>query len=280
MKKKTERTARVARFHHVGELQGSAELTLSKSASHHLVTVLRTRQGDVIELFNGNGFNYRATVLDTGQRTPGKCARLFVQEATVGLSESPVDITLIQAISRGDRMDTTLRQSVELGVRQIQPIHTRHSARALDEKRAAKKQEHWQSILVSASEQSGRACLPTLASPLSLEQAMEASGGNAPSSQQTYVLDPTASQSLPAHLRTLNHREAALSEQSASEADRGSRSIALIIGPESGLDPDEIELAVRCGAQAVTIGPRILRTETAGPACIAIVQAILGDLDS
>ncbi len=277
--RKAERTARVARFHHVGELQGNAELTLSKSASHHLVTVLRTRQGDVIELFNGNGFNYRATVLDTGQRTPGKCAQLHVQEATAALTESPVTITLIQAISRGDRMDTTLRQSVELGVNHVQPVHTRHSAKALDEKRNAKKQEHWHSILVSASEQSGRARLPTIAPPVTLEEALEALSANEHSAQLNYVLDPTASQSLPAHLRTIRCAESCQTGSDALVSNRCTTSIGLIIGPESGLDADEIELAVTCGAQAVTIGPRILRTETAGPACIAITQAILGDLD-
>ncbi len=277
--KKNERTARLARFHHVGELQANTELTLSKNASHHLVTVLRTRQGDVIELFNGDGFNYRATVLDTGQRTPGKCAQLFVQEATAALTESPVSIMLIQAISRGDRMDTTLRQSVELGVNHVQPVHTRHSARALDEKRAAKKLEHWHSILVSASEQSGRARLPTLAAPVTLEQALEAQSGSDQSTQQNHVLDPTASQSLAAHLRTMKHREPMRTEQDALVSSHYTPSIGLIIGPESGLDADEIEMAVRYGAQAVTIGPRILRTETAGPACIAITQAILGDLD-
>ena len=276
--KQTERTARIARFHHVGDLRGNAELTLSRNASHHLVTVLRTRQGDVIELFNGNGFNYRATVLDTGQRTPGKCAQLFVQEATAALPESPVIITLIQSISRGDRMDSTLRQSVELGVNHVQPVHTRHSAKALDDKRAAKKLEHWHSILVSASEQSGRACLPTLAAPVTLEQALEALSRSGQSSQQNYVLDPTAKHSLLAHLRTMNHREAVQTDQGAPVSNHYPPSIGLIIGPESGLDADEIELAVRCGAQAVTIGPRILRTETAGPACIAIAQAILGDL--
>lgn len=277
--KNTERTARVARFHHAGELQGNAELTLSKSASHHLVTVLRTRQGDVIELFNGNGFNYRATVLDSGQRTAGKCAHLYVQQATAALTESPVTITLIQAISRGDRMDTTLRQSVELGVNHVQPVFTRHSARALDEKRATKKQEHWHSILVSASEQSGRACLSTLATPVTLAQALDALQGNDDSSQVNYVLDPSASQSLPAHLRSMKHTESSQTEQDSLASTGCNPSIGLIIGPESGLDADEIELAVRCGAQAVTIGPRILRTETAGPACIALTQAILGDLD-
>ena len=276
--KKSERTARVARFHHVGELRGNAELTLSKNASHHLVTVLRTRQGDVIELFNGNGFNYRANVLDTGQRTPGKCAQLHVQEATAALTESPVTITLIQAISRGDRMDTTLRQSVELGVNHVQPIHTRHSAKTLDEKRTAKKQEHWHSILVSASEQSGRALLPTLAPPVTLDQALEALSENEHSAQLICVLDPTASQSLTAQLRTLSHSEPCQTGSDAPDANRCTASISLIIGPESGLDADEIALAVKFGAQSVTIGPRILRTETAGPACIALTQAILGDL--
>ncbi|ASJ71125.1 16S rRNA (uracil(1498)-N(3))-methyltransferase [Granulosicoccus antarcticus] len=272
---KTERTARVARFYHEGELQGNAELTLPKTASHHLITVLRTRQGDVIELFNGDGFNYRATVLETGQRTPGKRAQLQVHQACAAQNESPVLITLIQAISRGDRMDTTLRQSVELGVNHVQPVYSRHSAKPLDEKRTAKKMEHWQSILISASEQSGRACLPTLAPAISLQEALETLASRASSAPSLYVLDPTAQSSLTAQLRAMHLTQAAAADNDTSHPV----SIGLIIGPESGLDADEIAKAVESGAHAATIGPRILRTETAGPACIALTQAILGDLD-
>jgi len=275
--KKTTRAARTARFHHDGELQADTELTLSKAASHHLVTVLRTRQGDVIELFNGDGCHYLATVLDTGQRTPGKRAILQLQEARPANSESPVRITLLQGISRGDRMDTSIRQSVELGVNHVQPLYTRHAAKALDEKRTAKKVEHWQAILISACEQSGRASLATLAEPISLEQWLTALSTepdvNVPA--HTFILDPTADESLVSHLYGMKR---AAEEPNGSASDVAVHDLGLIIGPESGLDADEVELAIQAGVIPVTIGPRILRTETAGPACISMVQAILGDL--
>ncbi|MGQ7846785.1 16S rRNA (uracil(1498)-N(3))-methyltransferase [Granulosicoccus sp. 3-233] len=275
--KKSTRSARIARFHHQGELQANSQLTLSKAASHHLVTVLRTRQGDTIEMFNGDGCNYRAIVIDTGQRSAGKCALLELQEARPADTESPVRISLLQGISRGDRMDTSIRQSVELGVNHVQPLYTRQAARALDEKRTAKKLEHWQAILVSACEQSGRAKLATLASPVTLEQWLNelSSGENTHLPEHCYVLDPTATGSLVTHLHELPTDAASV----AHEASPGRRpDIGLLIGPESGLDPDEIRMAVEAGLTPVTIGPRILRTETAGPACIGMVQAVLGDL--
>ena len=161
------RYARTARFYHAGELHSESELALSKSASHHLITVLRTRNNDVLELFNGDGYNYRATVVDTGQRTQGKCALLQLHERCAVLNESPLSITLVQAISRSDRMDITLRQAVELGVQHVQPVYSRHSVKPLDNKRTQKKLDHWRSIVVSACEQSGRAILPTLAPAVS-----------------------------------------------------------------------------------------------------------------
>lgn len=257
---------RIPRFHHAGELADHQQLTLSKTATHHLVTVLRAREGDVIELFNGDGNNYRATVLDAAVRGAGKSATLQLHESTDAQTESPVQILLVQAISRGDRMDTTIRQSVELGVNRIQPVFTRHSARALDEKRSAKKQEHWQSIIVSACEQSGRALVPTLAEPVMLAAWLEERALADPSQQPLYVLAPQAHASLTARLRSQhgNAREQALT--------------GLIVGPESGLDDDEIAQACSVGAEAVSLGPRILRTETAGPTCVALVQATLGDL--
>lgn len=275
--KKPHRSARIARFHHEGELQGSSELILSKAASHHLVTVLRTRQGDVIELFNGDGCNYRATLVDTGQRAPGKCAVLQLQDAQTGIPESPVRITLLQAISRGDRMDTSIRQSVELGVAHVQPLYTRQAAKALDERRTAKKLEHWQAILVSACEQSGRARLATLAAPVALQQWLQdqTSESAYPRPEHTFVLDPTAAESLVSHLHKMTTDTPAVQP---ADNQQPRHDIGLIIGPESGLDADEIQMAIDAGITAVTIGPRILRTETAGPACITMVQSVLGDL--
>ncbi|MFK7852464.1 MAG: 16S rRNA (uracil(1498)-N(3))-methyltransferase [Granulosicoccus sp.] len=258
------RRARTARFYHAGELNCQSELILSKSASHHLVTVLRKRKNDDIQLFNGDGFNYCATIIDTGQRAQGKCALLHMHDRHAVNTESAMPITLVQAISRNDRMDITLRQAVELGVQHIQPLYSRHSAKPLDDKRSLKKQEHWQSIVISACEQSGRAKLPSLAQPMGLNQWLDARC----SSDQTridYVLTPHATQSLMDHVLH-NH---------TSGAPAG-----LLIGPESGFDNDEVEDAQTQGVHAVRFGPRVLRTETAGPAAIAVLQSSLGDLGS
>lgn len=256
------RRARIARFYQADTLHSESALTLSKTASHHLITVLRTRKNDVIQLFNGDGHNYRATVVDTGQRTPGKCALLQVHERSAVLTESPLSITLMQAISRADRMDTTLRQAVELGVFNIQPVYSHHSAKPLDEKRALKKQEHWQSIVISACEQSGRAVLPSLATPITLLQWIESRPANM-DRHTDYILAPTAPQSLLSHVT-----------QHASD----NLSIGLLIGPESGFDESEIQATQAAGVHAVRFGPRILRTETAGPAAITLLQTSLGDL--
>lgn len=256
------RRARTARFYQAENLHSKTELTLSKSASHHLITVLRTRKNDVIELFNGDGHNYRATVIETGQRAQGKCAQLQLHERIAVLNESPLSITLVQAISRADRMDVTLRQAVELGVHHIQPIYSHHSAKPLDDTRASKKQEHWQSIVISACEQSGRAVLPTLATPVTLSYWLDLRQANN-TTKQDYILAPTAPQSLLSHI---------------SNTASISTPIGLLIGPESGFNEDEIINAQNAGVQAVRFGPRILRTETAGPAAITLLQTSLGDL--
>jgi 16S rRNA (uracil1498-N3)-methyltransferase len=256
------RRTRTARFYHADELHSESELTLSKSASHHLITVLRTRKNDILELFNGDGYNYRATVVDTGQRTPAKCALLQVHERCAVLNESPLSITLVQAISRADRMDITLRQAVELGVQHIQPVYSRHSAKPLDEKRAQKKQDHWQSIVISACEQCGRAVLPTLAPAVTLKHWLY-SRQTDNEERTDYLLAPTATQSLLSHV---------------SNRVLANTPVGLLIGPESGFDDDEIMDAQNAGTQAVRFGPRILRTETAGPAAITLLQSSLGDL--
>ncbi len=264
---KPRRTARTPRFFHEGELQPNSELELSKKASHHLITVVRTKLDDSIELFNGDGFNYRAIVTDTGQRNAGKRAILQVEQRAKATTESPVFITLVQAISRGDRMDTSLRQSVELGVNRIQPLYSRQSAKALDDKRTAKKMEHWQNIIISACEQSGRACVPHLETPISLTQWLaEQSAEN-----QEHLVDNVL------NLILAPNAELTFAEHLNSRSPL-SPHCSLLIGPESGFDEDEVDAAVSAGVRAVNFGARILRTETAGPASIAVVQSLWGDL--
>lgn len=265
---KSSRKARIARFHYKGELHAQSELTLEKSASHHLITVLRSRENDRIELFNGDGFNYLATIVDTGQRAAGKCAVLQLHERYQATADPTLPITLVQALSRSDRMDATVRQSVELGVSRIQPIYSRHSAKPADEKRISKKTEHWQNIIISACEQCGRACLPLLEEPLTLIQWLQTlttptstTNHDAETSTTYYVLTPNTSMGLGNQLLTTTPS-----------------AVGVLIGPESGFDTDEIQACMEHGVVPVAFGERILRTETAGPACISTIQVLLGDL--
>lgn len=257
-----QRSARVARFYHAADIAAGTQLELDKDTSHHLGTVLRTRIGDSIILFNGDGNDYHATVLENGQRASGKRCVLQIDMCAPGVPDSPLAITLVQCVSRPERMDISLRQAVELGVDCIQPVYSRHSIKVTDEKRSVKKQQHWQSIITSACEQSGRGTLPTLGNATSYSQWVQ---GNKDPENVHFVLSPIASSSLTAQLHTLSSAQP-------------TRKASLIIGPESGLDSDEINAAITAGALPVHLGHRILRTETAGPACIVLLQSILGDL--
>ncbi|MFK7862258.1 MAG: 16S rRNA (uracil(1498)-N(3))-methyltransferase [Granulosicoccus sp.] len=258
-----QRNARVARFHYAGDITTGTQLEMDKNASHHLGTVLRSNVGDAVILFNGNGNDYHATVIETGQRGTGKRCVLQIDTCIPGVPDSPLAITLVQCVSRPERMDISIRQAVELGVARIQPVYSRHSIKVTDEKRALKKRQHWQSIVTNACEQSGRAALPELLEPVSYSrwarQPKETDNVH-------FVLSPEASCSLTASIRDLS-------------AVKPVNKASLIIGPESGLDTDEINDAIESGAVAVHLGRRILRTETAGPACIVLLQSILGDLN-
>jgi len=272
-------------MYHGGAITRDSKLELSKEASHHLMTVLRARAGDSIVVFNGDGNEYHATLHGDTERPNRRCAVLEVMDSQVGIAESPVHITLIQCVSRPERMDICLRQSVELGVTHIQPLYSRHSIKVKDEAKAAKKQEHWQSIILSACEQSARNAIPTLGHAENYEQwfaASKASEGQSESAVQaaTLVLSPTATQSLSQQADALAKAAKAIVNPQPIEISKPTQGVrvAIIIGPESGLDGDEIQTAIACGAVPVNIGKRILRTETAGPACIAILQSILGDL--
>ena len=257
------RQARTPRFYHSGPIQPETDLTLDKSATHHLITVLRTRANDNVTLFNGDGLDYQATVSATGQRGDGKFAVLTIHKSVQGVPESSLPVTLVQCVSRPERMDICLRQSVELGVSCIQPLYSRHSLKPGDATRAQKKQLHWQSIIISACEQSGRSTLPELMPAMAYPAWLQS---KSPDSTR-YILSPSATQSLTEHA-------VQLSKQGALKA------VALIIGPESGLDEDEIDSTILTGAIPVHLGKRILRTETAGPACIAVLQSTLGDMRS
>lgn len=232
-------------------LAPGAQATLSETATGHLVRVLRLGVGDAIVLFNGDGHDFAARLVSVSKRG----AEAEVLDACPVANESPLRITLAQGIARGEKMDWVLQKGTELGVAAFAPVSTDRTEVKLDAERAAKRLAHWQAVLVSACEQSGRARLPRLAEPLSL-----ANYAAAEAAPVKLVLDPTADLGL--HDLSL-----------PAAAD-----VALLVGPEGGLSERDLATARAAGFTGLRLGPRILRTETAGLAAIAALQAVYGDL--
>ncbi|MCI4410129.1 MAG: 16S rRNA (uracil(1498)-N(3))-methyltransferase [Thiotrichales bacterium] len=225
-------------------------LALPDEARHYLVNVLRARDGFSISLFNGAGTLAQAR-LQLGKKDASVCIESVVADTSM---ESPLHLTLAQGISRGERMDTSLQKATELGITAIQPLFTQYCEVKLeDQEKVAKRMAHWQQVIISACEQSGRSCVPTLHAPMSLNDwlATRPSG---------LVLHPYVTQ----RLNTL-------------EADLFAQPQSLLIGPEGGLSEAEVTQATAIGMIAVQLGKRILRTETAGPAVIAALQSLFGD---
>ncbi|MES1926289.1 16S rRNA (uracil(1498)-N(3))-methyltransferase [Salinisphaera sp. T31B1] len=243
------RRAHVPRVFVDAPLAAGATVELPEAKRHHLATVLRLKAGAPVTLFNGDGNEYAARI----DHTDRKHMTLAVEARHSPRRESPLSITLYQAIARGDRMDFALAKAVELGVTAIRPVFTERSKVKLDGERLARKQAHWQAVVESAAEQSGRLIRPTLESATDLSRCIAKD-----TDRLRLMLAPTATGGL----------------QSVTATDR----IALLIGPESGLSDHEIDTAATAGWQAVTLGPRILRTETAGMAALAALQSLWGDL--
>jgi len=222
---------------------------LPPEAAHHAAKVLRLQAGDEVVLFDGTGGEYPAIISQTGKRVTAELGPWRDREC-----ESPLDITLVQALSGGDKMDFTLQKAVELGISAIQPIASERSVVKLSGERAEKRVRHWQQVVVSACEQCGRNRVPQVAPILSLNDwlAKPAISG------VRLTLAPDA----PASLR---------------ELPRPGAPVTLLIGPEGGLSPGEIKAAASCGYTPVRLGPRVLRTETAALAALAAMQAVWGD---
>lgn len=223
---------------------------LPLEAAHHAAKVLRLQAGDAIVLFDGTGGEYPAIISQIGkQRVTAEIGPWQAREC-----ESPLDITLVQALSSGDKMDFTLQKAVELGITAIHPIASERSVVKLSGERAEKRVRHWQQVVVSACEQCGRNRVPEVASILSLSDWL----GKPAIPGVRLTLAPEA----PANLR---------------ELPRPGAPITLLIGPEGGLAPAEIKAAASCGFTPVRLGPRVLRTETAALAALAAMQAVWGD---
>jgi len=242
---------RLTRVHCDTALERGREIALPGAAAQHIVKVLRLHAGQPLVLFDGHGHEHDAEIVAIGQ---GRVtARVLDRRA--GLGESPLAITLVQAVSRADRMDLTLQKATELGVRSIAPVLTARSVVRIDGEQAERKLRHWRGVVVSACEQSGRSVVPLVAEPVNLSTYLAVSAR----SRTRLLLDPASPLSL------------------AQVPDPGP-SVDLLIGPEGGLDGAEAETARAAGFTSVRIGPRVLRTETAGLAALAILQAEWGDL--
>ncbi len=238
---------RTVRLYHPESLIPSQEVQLSSDASRHLLTVLRANEGQALELFNGDGFAYSAKLVNVQK----KSASAYIESKQQVANESPLAIHLYQGISRGDKMDLTIQKAVELGVTQITPITSERCGVKLNKERMQKKLEHWQKVAIAACEQSGRNQVPQVNPLKSFVDVITELG------EQGLILNPYA--------------EAGIASL------RPSQDWKLLIGPEGGFSDDEIALASKHACQQVHLGPRILRTETAGLAVLACLQAQFGD---
>jgi 16S rRNA (uracil1498-N3)-methyltransferase len=243
---------RLTRIYAPGPLAEGMQITLPAQAGEHLTRVLRLPPGASFTVFNGAGGEFAAALKETA----GKTVTAQVLAHTLVERESPLEITLLQGIARGERMDLIVQKATELGVTRIAPFLAERSVVKLDAKQRVRKREHWQAIAISACEQCGRNRVAEVIEPMSLSDALASlAGGN---------------------LRCLLAADAG--ESLAQAAARvASRPIILLIGPEGGLADNEQSLALANGFTAARLGPRVMRTETAGLAAIAVLQTLTGD---
>ena len=241
---------RITRIFVEQKLIGGKGVGLPEQAGLHLTRVLRLEPGAQITLFDGTGGEYQGTLERDGKNWWAKVGSHDTVER-----ESSLAITLLQGVARGERMDMILQKATELGVTRIVPLLAERSVVKVDEKLRARKQEHWQAIAISACEQCGRNRIPEITAPRSLGDALTM----LPADSARCLLAADGA----APLASLPHQ--------------AGRHIVLLIGPEGGLADNERRFAQANGFVAYRLGPRILRTETAGLAALATLQALGGD---
>jgi 16S rRNA (uracil1498-N3)-methyltransferase len=239
---------RIARLHVAAALSEGAILRLDEDSGHYLRTVLRLKKGFQLTVFSGDGYEYAARVATASREGVWLAIGPGVRRDV----ESPLFTHLGLGISRGERMDFALQKAVELGVSRITPLFTEHCVVRLDEDRQGVRHQHWQKIIRSACEQSGRSRLPTIDEPQRLEDWLDQPTG------PRVFLDPQGAATL-ASLPTPEGR------------------VTLLSGPEGGFADKERDWARQAGFTPIRLGPRILRTETAVLAALAAVQTLWGD---
>jgi 16S rRNA (uracil1498-N3)-methyltransferase len=242
---------RLIRVHVDAALAEGARVRLGGAAAAHVTRVLRLGEGDAVTLFNGDGADYPARIAVLGR----SAVEAVVTGRAAARAESPLAVTLVQGIARAERMDLVVQKATELGVTAIAPVATMRSVVKLEAGSRDRKAAHWRGIAVAACEQCGRARIPEVAEPVTLVSWL----AQPPPSRARFLLSPEADASLAA-------------------AARGAQEVELLVGPEGGLEEGERKSALAAGYRACRIGPRVLRSETAAIAALAVLQAVAGDL--
>lgn len=240
------------RFYHSNSLDLNQIIILDEFASHHALRVMRVKVNDPLILFNGDGFDYKGQVNGINKKT----ISVEILSKEKNSNESPISINLFQSISSNEKMDMVIQKATELGVSSIQPIFSSRSTIKLSLDRTKKRLIHWRQVSISACEQSGRSKIPTIRSPIGFDQITE-------------EIKITNSLNLVLHPDSL--------EQSSNLPQKYSGDINIFIGPEGGFSQDEVLLLKKQNCINIQLGPRILRTETAPLAIIAILQYKYGD---
>jgi len=223
-------------------------VTLGADDSRYLIKVMRYKEGDKVELFNGDGNNYPATIVSAGKST-----QLKLDAAEPNHNESPLELTLVQSLAKGTKLDIIVQKATELGVHKISPVSSERSVLQVDENRAQKKLEHWNKIARSACAQSNRSTVPLIDPVTDLKSWLEQH-----KNETSILIHPDSSNTF--------------------KSLKAVTALNILVGPEGGFSEQELTLATNSAVKSVKCGPRVLRTETAGFTAIAIVQALIGDM--
>ena len=245
---------RLTRVYVEAELTPGSRVDLPPDTASHLAKVLRARAGDELILFNGDGRECNGAI----EAVRGSRVAASVGDSRQVDRESPLSITLVQCVPRGDRMDFIVQKATELGVARIVPVLSQRSVVRLDKAQAESKVIHWRAVAVSACEQCGRNRLPVIEAAQPLLNYL---GESVPGSQLRLVLEPESAPHDPLGASAL--------EVVAAE---------IAIGPEGGFAPDELEAFRVAEFSPVSLGPRVLRTETAAIAALIWLQVRFGDM--
>lgn len=223
---------------------------LPPDAAHHALRVLRLGPGAAVTLFNGEGGEYPGSLAEVGRAVRVRLGAWRDVER-----ESPLELVLAQALPAGDKMDWVVQKAVELGVVRLQPLAAARCVVRLSGERAARRLAHWRQVAASACEQCGRNRVPEIAPILDLRQWLGQLGRD--NEYARLLLSPQAGR---------------------RPRDLAGTRFLLLVGPEGGLDAEEVSAARLAGFADLSLGPRVLRTETAGPAALAALGALHGDL--